>query len=44
MSESKYNVGLITFLLQGLSDPEFDGIMVYKFRKAIDENEFIILN
>ena len=30
---SKYNVGLKTFLLQGLSEPEFYGDLVYKFRK-----------
>ena len=30
---SKYNVGLKTLLLQGLSEPEFYGDMVYKFRK-----------
>ena len=29
---SKYNVGLKTFL-QGLSEPEFYGDLVYKFRK-----------
>ena len=30
---SKYNVGLKTLLLQGLSEPEFYGDLVYKFRK-----------
>ena len=30
---SKCNVGLKTFLLQGLSGPEFYGDLVYKFRK-----------
>ena len=30
---SKYNVGLKTLLLRGLSEPEFYGDMVYKFRK-----------
>ena len=29
----KYNVGLKTLLLQGLSEPEFYGDLVYKFRK-----------
>ena len=29
----KYNVGLETLILQGLSDPEFNGDLVYKFRK-----------
>ena len=33
--ESKYNVGLKTLLLQGLSEPEFYGDLVYKFRKII---------
>ena len=37
---SKYNVGLKTFLLQGLSEPEFYGNMVYKFRKIIGQNDF----
>ena len=32
---SKYNVGLKTLLLQGLSEPEFYGDFVYKFRKII---------
>ena len=30
---SKYNVGLKTFLLQGRSEPEFYGDLVYKFSK-----------
>ena len=30
---SKYNVGLKPILLQGLSEPEFYGDLVYKFRK-----------
>ena len=38
--ESKCNVGLKTGLLQGLSEPEFYGDFVYKFRKMIDENNF----
>ena len=37
---SKYNVGLKTFLLQGLSEPEFYGDLVYKFRKIIGKSEF----
>ena len=32
---SKYNVGLKTLLLQGLSEPEFYGDLVYKFRKKL---------
>ena len=37
---SKYNVGLKTFLLQGLSEPEFYGDLVYKFRKIIGKYDF----
>ena len=37
---SKYNVGLKTLLLQGLSEPEFYGDLVYKFRKIIGKNVF----
>ena len=37
---SKYNVGLKTLLLQGLSEPEFYGDLVYKFKKIIGKNEF----
>ena len=37
---SKYNVGLKTFLLQGLSEPEFNGDLVYKFRKINGKNDF----
>ena len=37
---SKYNVGLKTLLLQGLSEPEFYGDLVYKFIKIIDKNDF----
>ena len=36
---SKYNVGLKTLLLQGFSEPEFYGDLVYKFRKIIGKNE-----
>ena len=32
---SKYNVGLKILLLEGLSEPEFYGDLVYKFRKII---------
>ena len=38
---SKYNVGLKTLLLQGLSEPEFYGDLLYKFRKIIGKNDFI---
>ena len=37
---SKYNVGLKTLLLQGLSELEFYGDLVYKFRKLIGKNDF----
>ena len=37
---SKYNVGLKTLLLQGLSEPEFYGDLVYKSRKLIGKNDF----
>ena len=37
---SKYNVGLKTLLLQGLSEPEFYCHLVYKFRKIIGKNDF----
>ena len=38
---SKYNVGLKTLLLQGLSEPQFYGDLVYKFRKIIGKNDFL---
>ena len=37
---SKCNVGLKTLLLQGLSEPEFYGDLVYKIRKIIGKNDF----
>ena len=37
---SKYNVGLKTLLLQCLSEPEFYGDLVYKFRKIIGKTDF----
>ena len=37
---SKYNVGLKTLLLQGLSEPQFYGDLVYKFRKIIGKYDF----
>ena len=37
---SKYNAGLKTLLLQGLSEPEFYGDLVYKFRKITGKNDF----
>ena len=41
---SKYNVGLKTLLLQGPSEPEFYGDLVYKFRKIIDKSDFLIIS
>ena len=37
---SKYNVGLKTLLLQGLSDLEFYRDLLYKFRNIIRKNDF----
>ena len=37
---SKYNVGLKLLLLQGLSEPEFYGDLVYKLRKIVGKNDF----
>ena len=37
---SKCNVGLKTHLLQGPSEHEFYGDLVYKFRKIIGKNDF----
>ena len=37
---SKFNVGLKTLLREGLSEPEFYGDFVYKFKKLIGRNDF----
>ena len=37
---SKYNVGLKTLPLQDLSETEFYGDLVYKFRKIIGKYDF----
>ena len=37
---SKYNVGLKTLLIEGLSEPELYGDLVYKFKKLIGSNDF----
>ena len=37
---SKFNVGLKTLLREGLSEPEFYGDLVYKFKKFIGRNDF----
>ena len=39
-SDNKATVGLKTLLLQGLSEPEFYGDLVYKFRKIIGKIDF----
>ena len=37
---SKFNVGLQTLLHQGLSEPEFYGDLVYKFKKIVGRVDF----
>ena len=37
---SKFNVGLNTLLHQGLSEPEFYGDLVYKFKKIVGRADF----
>ena len=37
---SKYTVGLKTLLLQSLSESEFYGYLVYKFRKIFGKYDF----
>ena len=37
---AKYNGGLKRLLLESLSEPEFYGDLVYKFRKIIGKNDF----
>ena len=37
---SKFNVGLKTLLHQGLSEPEFFGDLVYKFKKIVGRADF----
>ena len=37
---SKYNVGLKTLLSEGISEPEFYGDLVYKFKKLKGINDF----
>ena len=40
MLVSKFNVGLKTLLHQGLSEPEFYGDLVYKFKKIVGRVDF----
>ena len=37
---SKFNVGLTTLLHEGISEPEFYGDLVYKFKTRIGGNDF----
>ena len=37
---SKFNIGTKTLLREGLSEPEFYGDLVYKFKKLIGRNDF----
>ena len=37
---SKFNVGLNTILCEGLSEPEFYGDLVYKFKTLKGRNDF----
>ena len=37
---SKFDVGLKTFLREGVSEPEFYGDLFYKFKKLIGRNDF----
>ena len=41
---SKFNVGLETLLLLGLSEPEFYCDLVLKFRSKIGKNDFLIIS
>ena len=41
---SQYKVGLKTVLLQGLSEPEFYGDLLYKFRKILVKIIFLIIS
>ena len=41
---SKYNTGLRSLLQQGLSEPEFYGGLVYKFRKNVGKKQNILIN
>ena len=41
---SKYIVGLETLLLQGLSEPELNGDLVYKFKKMLVKMIILIIS
>ena len=36
----KYNIGLLTLLLQGISEPIFYGDLVYKFKRIVGKPNF----
>ena len=38
---SKFNTGFKFLLKQGLSEPEFYGDLVYKFRQIVGRNDFL---
>ena len=37
---SRFDTGLKSFLKQGLSEPEFYGDFLYKFKKSVGRNDF----
>ena len=37
---SKFNVGLKSLLKQGMSEPEFYGVLVYTFRQIVGRHDF----
>ena len=37
---SKFNVGFKSLLHQGLSEPEFYGVLLYKFKKIMSRTDF----
>ena len=39
---SKFNVGLKSLLHQGISEPEFYGDLVYKFKNIMSRTDFLI--
>ena len=41
---SKFNAGFKTLLLQGLSEPGFYGDLMYKFRKVVSGDGFLIIS
>ena len=38
----KFNIGLISLLRQGLSEPEFYGDLVFKLKKIVGSNNFSV--